>query len=96
MVYCICFDIVSDKIRREVTKLIKKLGLVRVQKSVFIGKSDGVNIKKLETELNTLLHPRSDKLFIVPLDNLAYQQLQFFGISLDKRLISRQVNVLFF
>ncbi len=96
MVYCIAFDIVSDKVRRHVTKLIKKTGLVRVQKSVFIGASDSVSITDLKTNLLTLLHPTLDKLFIAPLDNLAFQQLTFLGISLDKQLITRQVAVRYF
>lgn len=96
MVYCIAFDIVSDKVRRHVTKLIKNTGLVRIQKSVFIGKSDAVSIKTLEKHLLALLHPHLDKLFIAPLDNLAFQQLTFLGIALDKQLITREVAVRFF
>ena len=96
MVYCIAFDIVSDKVRRDVTKLIKKTGLVRIQKSIFIGLSDNSRIKNLENALQLLIEPLKDRLFIAPLDNLAFQQMQFLGLSPDKLLLTRQTPVRFF
>jgi CRISPR-associated protein Cas2 len=96
MIYCIAFDISSDKVRRDVTKLIKKTGLVRIQKSIFIGQSEGSRIKSLETSLKLLIEPLRDRLFIAPLDNWAYQHMSFLGFSPDKQLLTRQVPVRFF
>jgi CRISPR-associated protein Cas2 len=96
MNYCISFDITSDKVRRDVTKLIKKTGLVRIQKSVFIGRSDSSRIKSLETSLILLLEPVRDRLFIAPLDTWAFQQMAFLGLMPDKELLTRQTPVRFF
>jgi CRISPR-associated protein Cas2 len=96
MVYCVAYDITSEKVRRKVVKLCKQTGLIRVQKSIFIGQTDRFHIQDLEKEVSALIQTLTDRFFIAPLDNLAFQQLHFLGFHPDKKILAQQMAVLFF
>ena len=44
------YDIVSNKKRRDIVKLCKRNGLIRVQKSVFLGNIDETKLKAITAE----------------------------------------------
>jgi CRISPR-associated protein Cas2 len=96
MTYCVAYDITSDKVRRQVVKLCKQTGLMRVQKSIFIGSTDNTRISELEKGVASLIHALTDRFFIAPMDNLAFQQLRFLGFQPDKEMLSHQAAVIFF
>lgn len=96
MVYCVAYDIVNDKVRRQVVKLCKQTGLMRIQKSIFIGKTESFRIKNLENEVKAMIDSKRDRFLIAPFDNLAFQQLQFLGFQPDKKLLAHEIQVMFF
>jgi CRISPR-associated protein Cas2 len=95
MTYCVAYDITSDKVRRQVVKLCKQTGLTRVQKSIFIGSTDSLCISELEKAVVLLIHALTDRFFIAPLDNLAFQQMRFLGFEPDKEMLTHQAAVIF-
>ncbi len=95
MTYCVAYDITSDKVRRQVVKLCKQTGLTRVQKSIFIGSTDSLRISELEKAVVLLIHALTDRFFIAPLDNLAFQQMRFLGFEPDKEMLTHQAAVIF-
>lgn len=95
MHYCIAYDISNDRLRVRVVKLLKKAGLVRLQKSVFIGLSPPQMISDLKKEVSTLLF-KTDKFCVIPLDKNAWQSLQLLGLNPSKITLSRAEIVKFF
>ncbi len=95
MYYNISYDISSNKTRRLAVKLCKKAGLVRVQRSVFIGASLPSLIHAIRTELLPLLDPKRDSLHLQPLDRQTYARLQLHGNLTDKTAIAREQKVVF-
>lgn len=71
MYTCIAYDITSNRTRLRASKWCKKIGLFRLQKSVFAGKAPQAAVEELEKEVRALLAPR-DKLVIMTLDKPAF------------------------
>lgn len=66
MFYLICYDIVSDRRRNKVSKLLEAYGL-RVQKSVFECVLDEKQHEQLLQRLLKLLNKRQDQIRFYPL-----------------------------
>ena len=90
MYYAVFYDISHAKTRRLAVKLCKQAGLVRVQRSVFIGRAPASKIADMETELKPLLTGPSDSLSIQPLDRAAFHRLRFAGKKMAKPDILRK------
>lgn len=82
MFYCVAYDIRSNKLRLKVSKYCLKIGLTRVQKSVFMGRTLPKFIAELELLAKTLLSA-DDRFLLLPLDQPAYQNLLFYGKTND-------------
>lgn len=65
----VIYDIRKNKTRSRVAKRCKYYGLARVQKSVFLGKLKGKWVKALHAELSVAINQRSDRLFVVPMND---------------------------
>ncbi|MBK8920718.1 MAG: CRISPR-associated endonuclease Cas2 [Saprospirales bacterium] len=63
----VIYDIRKNKVRSRVAKRCKFYGLVRVQKSVFLGEIKGKWLRAMHLELANTINQRTDRLFIVPL-----------------------------
>ena len=55
----IIYDITSDEVRDKVAKACKETGLVRIQKSAFLGKIDSQRRKHLKRRILRLIHGES-------------------------------------
>ena len=62
----VIYDIHKNRTRLRVAKRCKFYGLVRVQKSVFLGKMKPKWLRRLYNELSLSINQRRDRLFIVP------------------------------
>ncbi|TAK34493.1 MAG: CRISPR-associated endonuclease Cas2 [Saprospiraceae bacterium] len=96
MYYCVYYDISHHKTRLLAVKLCKQAGLVRVQRSVFLGEAAYFRIQEIEQQLKPLLKPRTDSLLIQPLDRLSFDRLEMLGKKMDKTVIARKQRAVFF
>jgi len=71
MYTCVAYDISSNRTRLIASKYCKKIGLLRLQKSVFAGKASSAVIAEMEAEIRALLAP-NDKFVVIPLDKPAF------------------------
>ncbi|MBV6443383.1 MAG: CRISPR-associated endoribonuclease Cas2 [Saprospiraceae bacterium] len=65
----VIYDIRKNRTRSRVAKRCKFYGLARVQKSVFLGKLKGKWVKALHAELSNAINQRTDRLFVVPMND---------------------------
>ena len=82
MFYCVAYDIRSNNLRLKVSKHCLRIGLVRVQKSVFMGRSLPRLMTGFEAEVRVLL-PATDRFFLLPLDQPGFESLLFLGKTTD-------------
>ena len=64
--YLVCYDIEDNRKRKKFSDELKKLGLVRLQKSVFFGDLSRAEIQALERLSAEMLSPDQDLAFWTP------------------------------
>jgi CRISPR-associated protein Cas2 len=80
MFYLVCYDIVSDRRRNKVSKLLEAYGL-RVQKSVFECVLDDKQQEYLQKRLLQLLNKREDQIRFYPLSAHCRGKVVILGIQ---------------
>lgn len=96
MICWVLYDIKKDKPRGRVSKICKKSGLYRVQKSVFLGSLEANEKDTLELNINDLIDPENDSVYIFPMSKNELRQTALLGQAFDKKLITDEVKALFF
>lgn len=71
----VIYDIRKNKIRTRVAKRCKYYGLIRVQKSVFLGQIKSKWLKTIHGELSGAINQRTDRLFIVPISPSQFKRV---------------------
>ncbi len=92
----VIYDIVSDKTRRYVIKILKKAGLYRVQKSVFLGTVERNRLDEFQLEISELINKQKDSVYIFPLCENDFKKVILQGQAFDKKLVTDEVKALFF
>lgn len=80
MLYLICYDIVDDRRRTKVSKLLEAYGL-RIQKSVFEVVLNKNQYEKLENRLIKLLDTSEDQLRFYPLSAHCRGKVKILGLQ---------------
>ncbi len=95
MICWVIYDIESDKARRQVAKYCKQAGLYRVQLSVFLGTLETTRKDTLYLQIQELIDPERDKVYLFPMTKLELQQTILLGQAFDRKLVTDQVKALF-
>ncbi|MEM0437718.1 MAG: CRISPR-associated endonuclease Cas2 [Candidatus Micrarchaeia archaeon] len=66
MNYWVIYDISETKVRNYVVKLCKNYGLLRVQKSAFLGTLSKNKAEMLGSEIEDALNKETDVAFLIP------------------------------
>lgn len=74
MYICIAYDISNDRLRLKVSKMCRRIGLTRLQKSVFVGQTRKALLRELEQEVRPVL-PASDQFAVIPLEKKEYRNI---------------------
>lgn len=90
------YDIKKDKARNKVAKACKLAGLYRVQYSVFLGTLETNEKDTLQLQIEELIEPENDSIYIFPMSKNELKQTVLLGQAFDKKLITDQVKALFF
>jgi CRISPR-associated protein Cas2 len=80
----IFYDISKDAARNHISKMCKRAGLRRIQKSVFFGNIPDVNVQLLMHTLHKRINPLTDRLLILPDDKTVLKRLKAFGQLTNK------------
>ena len=73
------YDITEDKVRNFVAKECKKAGLIRVQKSVFLGKLDTNRFDELGELCQEVINPGTDSVYLFPFCQDDFQKIRVLG-----------------
>lgn len=95
MITWVLYDIRDDRARSQAARACKRAGLYRVQLSVFLGEAEATQVDDLQLQLQDLLNPDIDKVYIFPMSRDELRQTILLGQAFDKKLISGQVKALF-
>lgn len=90
------YDIEKNKSRSKIAKACKQAGLYRVQYSVFLGTLSANDKDSLQLEIEDLINPDVDKVYIFPMNKTELHQTALLGQAFDKKLINDEIKALFF
>ena len=96
MITWVLYDIKKNKPRNYVAKFCKQAGLYRDQYSVFLGTLNANEKDSLALEIEEIINPETDKVYIFVMSKNELSQANLLGQAFDKDLITDQVRALFF
>jgi len=80
----VVYDIGSNKIRENFANFLQAHGLVRVQRSMFIGKVSSQTVKDIERRASKTIDLSRDIVHIIPLSIYEYQHMKTIGTPFNK------------
>ena len=92
----IVYDIVEDKIRNKIAKECKKYGLVRVQKSVFLGQLKSNRFDELSEKCLSLIDEEDDSVDLFTFCQEDCRKIKVLGQGFDKKLVNDEILAKFF
>lgn len=96
MIAWVLYDIENDRSRTKVAKLCKQAGLYRVQFSVFLGTIEKNQKDTLQLQIEELISPGTDSVYIFPMSKNELQSTVLLGQAFDKKLVTDEVKAMFF
>jgi len=95
MLTWILYDISKTKIRNKVSKYCEKAGIYRVQYSVFLGDLNKTKRKELRCQIEEIIDPKTDKVYMFPMCSDDFRQCVLLGQAFDKELITDEIKAFF-
>ena len=84
------YDITENKVRNKVVKMLKNKGLMRVQKSIFIGEMNKNQKDELKIFLEMETSDVTDSVFIFPTSRDYLYDTDLIGNGFDKELVANE------
>lgn len=92
----IVYDISEDPRRSKVAKRCKQYGLIRVQKSVFLGRLERNRFDELAEACLGLIDEGTDSVYLFPFCQEDFRQVKVLGQGFDRKLVNDEVLAQFF
>jgi CRISPR-associated protein Cas2 len=92
----ILYDISDDGCRDKVSKACKQYGLVRVQKSAFIGRLEKSRFDELSERCNDLIDDTKYSVYLFPFCQEDFRQIKALGQGFDRKMVNDEVLEKFF
>ena len=92
----VIYDITGDKARTKVARECKKAGLIRVQKSVFLGKLEYTRFDELGEKCLDLIDEKTDSLYLFPFCQEDFSRIKVLGQGFDRKLVNDEILSKFF
>jgi CRISPR-associated endonuclease Cas2 len=98
MTYLIMYDISNDKVRLQIAKYLEKQGCARIQKSVFIVKTENPHFQEIYETLKEVnsYYQNEDSIILVPVNASDVRSMKLIGKNLHIETIVDKPNTLFF
>lgn len=98
MVYFIMYDIEDNKVRRQVSRFLEKKGFLRVQRSIFLAKSERVAYEEIHNTLREVneLYTNYDSIIIIPVSNDEMRSMKLIGKNVDMMAYHERPNSMIF
>lgn len=94
MLTWVMYDIVKDRTRNKIVKCCEKSGIYRVQYSVWLGEMNKTRRKELRTQIEDLINPDEDKVYIFPMCREDFNSCILLGQAFDRDLVTDEVKAL--
>lgn len=90
----VVYDISSNKVRTRLSKICKKMGLERVQKSVFLGTLNRSEIDELAVIFKDEIEEAEDSVYIFPMCRDDFRKTRLIGRSFERDRVTDEIKAL--
>ena len=94
MLYTVLYDIGSNNIRNKVIMKCKNYGLVRVQKSIFMGELTKNKAEMLTIEIKKFSFSENDKVFVIPACDSCFTSKEIVGKIEENKIKDRNFVII--
>jgi CRISPR-associated protein Cas2 len=91
----VIYDITKDRLRAHAAKACQRIGLYRVQKSVFLGELAANEQDELAVQLAGFIEADNDSVYIFPMCREDFAKIHLLGQAFDESLVCDEVRSLF-
>jgi CRISPR-associated protein Cas2 len=91
----VIYDIAKDRSRARAAKATLQTGLIRVQKSVFLGTLAENERDELALSLEALIDRETDSVYIFPMCRPDFAKVALLGQAFDRRQVNDELRSLF-
>lgn len=98
MVYLIMYDISNDKVRLQISKYLERQGCIRIQRSVFIARTDNPHFQEIHDTLKEVnsYYENEDSIILAPLNASDARAMKLIGKNVHIEAVTDKPNTLFF
>ena len=98
MNYLIMYDITENKVRHQIAKYLEKKGCVRIQKSIFLAKTENKYFQEIYDTLKEVnsYYDNEDSIILVPINSSDVRSMKLIGKNVNIETIIDKPNTLFF
>lgn len=98
MTYLIMYDITEDKVRNQISKYLEKQGCIRIQKSVFVARTENPRFQEIHDTLREVnsYYENQDSIMLVPVNASDVRSMKIIGKNVQIEAIIDKPNTLFF
>ncbi len=95
MLTWVIYDITNDRLREKAARASLQSGLIRVQKSVFLGTLDPNTCDELILRLDALIDADHDSVYVFPMCQPDFAKATFLGQAFDQERVRDELRSLF-
>jgi CRISPR-associated endonuclease Cas2 len=98
MLYLIAYDIEDNKIRTQIAKYLIKKGCMRIQKSMYLAKSNKTTYTDIYETLRDInvMYKNHDSIIVLPVPEEKFKNIKLIGQNIEFEVVTKEHNVLFF
>ena len=98
MIYMIMYDISDNKVRHQISKYLKRNGCMRIQRSVFIARSESKRFSEIKEALEEVndYYQNEDSIILVPVNASDVRSMKVLGKNIQLDTLLDPPNTLFF
>ncbi len=94
MLTWVIYDIADDRRRSKAARACLQAGLIRVQKSVFLGTLADNERDELTVGLESLIDPGRDSVYVFPMCRPDFAKIALLGQAFDRRRATDELRTL--
>jgi len=98
MLYLIAYDIENNKVRTQIAKYLIKKGCMRIQKSLYLAKSNRATYTDIYETLRDIneMYKNHDSILVLPVPEEKFKNIKLIGENVEFELVTKEQNVIFF
>ncbi len=98
MVYFVMYDIEDNRVRRQVSRFLEKKGFLRIQKSIFLARSERHSFDEVHNTLREVndLYDNFDSIIIIPVSSDEMRSMKLIGRNIDIQAYHDKPNSMVF